>query len=281
MKKKAKIKLLVALSFILSGFILFVGTMMALKWDFKKLQTVKYETKRYTITESFESISIVASTADVAIVSTEEATASVVCYEKEKVNNSVAVKNGVLTVEETDSRKWYQRFSLGFEQTTVTVYLPKAEYALVSVELSTGDITLQNLQAASILLSVSTGTVSVSETSCAGDFWVSVSTGEMKLRDVTCKNFTSEGSTGDIELYNVLVSEKMKIERSTGDVEFSGCDAAEIFIETSTGDVGGTLLSPKQFIVETSTGEIDVPKNTMGGRCQINTSTGDVEIAVR
>jgi DUF4097 and DUF4098 domain-containing protein YvlB len=107
-----------------------------------------------------------------------------------------------------------------------------------------------------------------------------VSTGETHIADLKCKNFTSTGDTGDITLRNVVASEKLSIERGTGDIEFADCDAAEIFIKTDTGDVEGTLLTGKVFVVETDTGSIEVPKNTTGGKCQISTDTGDIEIDI-
>ena len=80
---------------------------------------------------------------------------------------------------------------------------------------------------------------------------------------------------------NVIVVDRLSVERSSGDVSFVGCDAAEIVISTSTGDVEGTLLSDKIYIIKTSTGDVNVPDSAQGGRCEITTSTGDVKIRVR
>ena len=260
MKKSVKTKLCLAASFVLSGLLLFVGVMTALGWDFKKLQTVEYETKQYKITETVQSLSIKGSTGNVMILPTQEAAARVVCYEKTGVSNSVSVQDGVLTIEEAETKKWYQFLSISFEKPTVTVYLPQGEYGCISIKMSTGDISLQNLAANEVSLGLSTG--------------------DIELRGVSCHNFKAKTSTGDIELYNVLASQKMSIETSTGDVELHGCDGAELDITTSTGSVEGSLLSSKEFFVETSTGKVDVPKGTTGGKCTIHTSTGDVEITI-
>ena len=83
-----------------------------------------------------------------------------------------------------------------------------------------------------------------------------------------------------ISLKNVIATEKISIESDVGDIKFEGSDAAEIYFKTSTGDVAGTLLSEKIFITDTSTGRISVPKTTTGGKCEIKTSTGDIEIAI-
>ena len=258
--KKKKIKLWIAVSLVVSGLLLFAGLMTALGWDFKKLQTVEYETKQYEITQTVQSLSIEGMTGDVVILPTQEASARVVCYQQTEIKYSVSVVDGVLTIDEVDTRKWYLHFSISFESPTITVYLPQGEYSTLSVKMSTGDLSLQNLVVNEVSLSLSTG--------------------KIELRGVHCTNLNAKTSTGDIELYNVIASQKMNIQSSTGDVELHGCDGAEIAITTSTGDVEGSLLSPKEFIIQTSTGKVDVPKSTTGGKCTIRTSTGDVEIII-
>lgn len=150
----------------------------------------------------------------------------------------------------------------------------------VSVERSTGNVKFDRCEAAELYVKTSTGKVTVSNVTCEGDVKVSVSTGKTYLTDVTCKSVTSNGDTGDISMENVIAAEKVSIERDTGDVRFDGCDAAEIFVETDTGNVTGTLLSEKVFITRTDTGNVNVPKTITGGRCEITTDTGNIEIEV-
>ena len=80
---------------------------------------------------------------------------------------------------------------------------------------------------------------------------------------------------------NVVATGTISIKSDTGDVRFEGSDAIEISVKTDTGDVTGTLLSEKVFITETSTGSINVPKTTSGGKCEITTSTGDINISIK
>ena len=49
---------------------------------------------------------------------------------------------------------------------------------------------------------------------------------------------------------------------------------------TDTGEVKGTLRSEKIFFTESDTGKISVPKSVTGGRCEITTDTGDIEIEI-
>ncbi len=320
MRKGVKIWLLTATLLVLIGTVIFVGAMMAIGGDFAGLSTVEYETNDYVIEESYRDIRIVADTADVVLVPSEDEATRASCYEQTNIKHSVAVKDGALVIEVEDTRKWYEHIGIGFHSPKLTLSIPKGEYGALAVNLSTGDleiskelhfesmdlsgstgdvkneasvsdfmriqtstgdIRVEQVFAASLEVSTTTGDVTVSKLSCVEDLTVRVTTGRVGLSDVACRNLHSVGDTGDLILRNVIAAESFSIERSTGDVRLDGCDAAEITVTTDTGDVKGSLLSEKVFIVNTDTGRKEVPKTVTGGRCEITTDTGDIIITVR
>ncbi len=320
MKKSTIAWLIVAASLVLIGALIFGGLIMALKFDFSKLNTAKIETNTHTISESFDSIAIDADTADITFLPSEDEDCKVVCHEQDNLKHSVEVVNGALTVKRIDTRKWYEHIGIfSFGKTSVTVYLPQSEYSSLSInadtsdvsipndfkfeninvilstgdvtcsasasgkmsfKASTGDIKLENLSAGCIDISVSTGKITVLSVVCEGDINLKASTGDATLTNITCKNLSSKASTGKLVMNNVIASGNFSIERDTGDVKFERCDAGEITIVTDTGNVKGTLLSDKIFIVDTDTGRKDVPETTTGGKCKITTDTGDIKIII-
>lgn len=300
MRTGTKVWLITAASLVLLGCILFVGVMTTLGWDFSKLSTHKYETSEHEISEEFSSISIYTETAHVTFVPSEDQKCRVVCYEDEKARHSVFVEDGSLVIRRSDDREWYDYIGIGFELPKITVCVPRGEYGELSVRTTTGDVMISDdfsfssidisgntcdvTSYASALgdmkIKLTTGDIKLKNIS-AGDIELSVSTGDVYLSYVACESLTSSGSTGDIELENVIAENKLSVERSTGDVELEKCDAAEIYIKTDTGDVEGSLLTEKVFVTETDTGSVRVPKSTTGGRCKIITDTGDIEITYR
>ena len=112
------------------------------------------------------------------------------------------------------------------------------------------------------------------------DVRLTVLTGKTTIENLKCDGFLSKGNTGDAIFKNVISKGNFEIIRTTGDIEISAFDAAEISIETSTGNVTGTWLTPKTFDAKTNTGEVDVPSNTKGEKCSIKTSTGDIKISI-
>ena len=159
------------------------------------------------------------------------------------------------------------------------VYLPPCGYGSKAREQH-GDISLENITAGELALTVSTGDIAVTNAAVTQDIEINVSTGEAKLQNTTCKSFSSDGSTGDITLENLVASEKLEIERSTGNIILKSSDAAEVDIETDTGDVRGSFKTDKIIFAKTNTGRVDVPKSTSGGRCEIETDPCDIKITV-
>ena len=320
MRTRTKVWFIIAISLVLIGCIVFGGVMTMIKWDFTKLSTGKYETNNYEIAENFNKISIVTDTTDVLLVPSENQKTSVVCYELKNAKHSVTVQNGKLVIEIVDARKWYEYIGINFGTAKITVFIPQGEYGAlfvksgtgnveipkefkfenidisestgnvtnyayasenITIKTSTGNICVENASANTLDLSASTGGVTVSNVTCEGDVKINVSTGKTNLTNIKCKNVVSNGDTGTISLKNVIAAEKFSIERGTGAVKFDGCDAAEIFIETDTGDVRGSLLADKIFVIQTDTGNVDVPKTTSGGKCEITTATGNINISIK
>ncbi len=298
---------------------LFVGAMTMIGWDFMKLSTDKFSTNTHIVGGDFTDIVLTASTAKITFLPAEDGQVTVECFESERQQHAVTVQDGILKIEQRDTRKWYHYIGISFQSPTITVYLPAGEYGSlaldshtgrvnipadfsfknvdvalttgdiiyrasatgdVKIKTSTGDITTENITASSLSLVASTGKITATDVACMGDVTMKVSTGKSYFTNVTCRNLKSEGTTGDTTLKNVVAEKQIFIERDTGDVTLTLCDAAELWLETSTGDVKGTLLTEKVFITSTDTGRVDVPKSVTGGRCEITTDTGDIKITV-
>ena len=154
------------------------------------------------------------------------------------------------------------------------------QFESVDISLSTGDTVCRASVSERIKIKAKTGDITLSGAN-AGSLDLSVTTGNVTVSDVRCASLRSDGSTGDILMKNVIADGMITIERSTGDVSFFKCDGGEISITTHTGDVFGSLISNKIFAAHSSTGDVDVPKTMVGGKCEIVTDTGNINIKIQ
>lgn len=244
----------------------------------------------------------------------------IACCEQKKIQYSVSVKDGMLVIETVDTRKWYDHIGInGFHVPYITVSVPKENFESISIttntgnveipeeihfesisvsantgnitckasaedfiklKTTTGNIAVKELSATSLALSASTGKIMASDITCENEFSVSISTGKTVLNNISCKKLESVGNTGSIFMKNIIAAESLSVMRNTGDIEFNRCDAAEFFAKTTTGNIEGTLLSEKTFITKTTSGAVHVPRGTSGGRCELETNSGDIEIEI-
>lgn len=317
MRRVSKVWLIIGIFLVMIGFGLFAAAMTANRWDFTRLSTAEYVTNVHQIGEAFHSISMESDTADIRFVPSEDGECKVVCQEFAKEEHTVAVADGILTVNVTDGRAWYDYIGINIGETRITIYLPAGEYTALLIHESTGDVEIprdfsfsrleivastgdidnaasasgemkiktgtgdihvESVTAGKLELSVSTGEITAASVICEGELKIHVSTGKTDLIDVKCGSISSTGSTGDISMRDLIADGSLSVQRSTGDIRLDRCDAAELLIKTSTGDVTGSLLSEKVFITKTSTGDVDVPQTLSGGKCDITTDTGDIRI---
>ena len=319
MKIKTKLWLIIATSLILIGCIIFTVVMFKLKWNFYKLSTIDFETNQYEIDEEYSDIKIIGNTADVVFVASNDSKSVITCFESEKEKHIVSVKDKVLTIQLNDSRNLLDHVGVSFYSPKITLNIPSGNYGNLSINLSTGDVSIEkdfsfnsidiegstsdvklsssvyesikiklttgdvfvdDLNVMSLDVTVSTGIVNLTNVTCYDNINIITSTGDVYLANVTCLNLSSTADTGSVLLKNVVASNKLYIKRDTGNVTMEKCDAVEILIITSTGDVSGTIKSEKVFIANTNTGKVDVPTTITGGRCEIQSSTGDITIQI-
>ena len=300
MRKHTKIWLVVAAVLVLGGSILCVTAAASGSWDFGDFSTGSYETNTHPVNDTFRSISIQTDTADIDFLPAQDGLCAVVCREPEKARHTVFVDGGTLTVREEDQREWYDYIGIFSGSAKITVYLPEEAYETLTVRDHTGDVRIpkdfrfqsmditvttgdvENYASAAetVKIHTSTGSIAVDGVS-AGRLDLSVSTGKTEVTDTACETLISDGGTGRITLKNVIATDSISITRGTGDVRFVACDAEEITVRTGTGDVTGTFLTGKNFDVHTNTGRARYPKDSTGGKCQVSTSTGDIELSIQ
>ena len=262
MKTRTNVWLITAASLVILGGLIFVGVMTFMGWNFLGLDSSTFESNLHTVSESFSDISVSAKTADIVFLPAEDGQCRVECYEDVKMKHSVTVKDGTLYIEALDTREWYDHLGPRFKKPKITVCLPEGEYGKLGIKNTTGDIHVESVSVSDLDIAVTTGDISISGVSCAGDVKI-------------------DGVTGDAVMKDLVAGGSLNVKLVTGKVHFDACDAARLTVKTVTGSVSGTLLTDKTFIANTTTGRVSVPDGTSGGRCEITVTTGSINVEIK
>lgn len=270
---------------IAAGILLFGGLiagmagMILLDFDLTRLSTETYTTTTTEITGEFTAISVDADTADVRFIRSENGSCRAVIRESEKETHTISVRENTLIVE-TRETPWWEDFTIfSFVSPEIVLYLPGEAYDTLRIESDTGDTEIPTgFRFDQAEIETDTGDILwyAPVTDCLS---LSTDTGDITAQNFSVGQLRLETDTGDVHLTDVLCRQ-FTAESSTGDICLERFDADSLRIETSTGDVTGTLLSEKIFVTETDTGRVRVPRGSSGGRCEIRTNTGDIELTI-
>ena len=184
-------------------------------------------------------------------------------------------------------------------ETTTGDVTVEGKHKTVSASATTGDVTLRHVDAKELTVSVTTGSihvqkaVAVAVTAAAGTgdviledvitddaIRVTTTTGDQQLLRVLCGSMTLRAGSGCVTLTESVTLGHAAVKTTTGDVTFVRSDAVTLSVDVTTGDVTGSLLTSKIFSVASTSGSVNVPRFSVGGLCEIKTTSGSVRITI-
>lgn len=315
-----KAALTVAMIFIALGAVISFGSFVAMGFDFSRLNAAESESSTYTIEESFKNISMDGAECDIRILPSEDGSCRVVCMESKKIYHTITVTGDTLTIQRTDSRKWYDHIGITYwADMELTLYLPETEYNELYVKSVSGNIdipgdfsfkeaelhntsgdihflasaedaltakavsgsvSVSGQAAKSIEASSTSGEVKISSSEAKKQLTAKSVSGDIDLSDIRSRDITASSTSGDVEFTDVIASGQLRIDTVSGEICLHDSDAGELRLKTTSGDVSGTLLTGKLFSVDTVSGDVDIPRTTAGGECSIKTTSGDIDIEI-
>ena len=182
---------------------------------------IELETHEYEIKENFKDITIIADTADIQFMLSENTNSFVVCEEEKNANHSVIVKENTLRIKVDDNKKWYDDIGINLCTPKITVYLGKSEWGNISLKTDTGNILLDNIIATG-KLAIETDTGNVNFEACdASEVIIETDTGDVTGSFLTDKVVFAESETDNVDIPKVIADEKCEIITDTGDIKIT------------------------------------------------------------
>lgn len=209
---------------------------------------------------------------------------------REEFVPTIENNNGTLSVNCTNKGINFSLFNFGSnenEYITITVPADK-DCTDIQIEGSTADITIRDLCICGSV-DVSTGDIKLSNVS-GEKLYLETSTGDKEINSCRFEELKLHSSTGENKIndstFTTLISDS-----STGDVKIADSEADFITIDTSTGDVKLSLygkMKDYDYNLHSSTGDIRVDDNEYNKdynrdedcdrNIKIHASTGDIKI---
>ena len=198
MRGVRKMPFVIAAVLLAIGALLFIGVMSVHGWDFGRIGEGSFVTNTYEIEEEFASLFIDGSTEDIVFKASSDGKCRVECVENLKRMHTVSVEDGVLKIVENDNSSWLNSLVLSFKKSKTTIYLPLGSYERLTVDSSTGDVSVPDgYKFSSAEIKMSTGDVAFAA-AVTGELKIALSTGDITLEGSVVGSLNLKTSTGDI-----------------------------------------------------------------------------------
>ena len=280
-KKKA---LRFALICVAAGLLISFIALAALDFNFFEMGTMEPVTNTYTVTDRFTNIKVWGAECDVRLVPSEDNTCAVLCHETDRITHTVTVKNGTLTIERTDNRKWYEH--IGFTWSywgpmEVIVSLPERAYGDLYVRTASGEVEIPS--------DFSFDRAEVDGTSGNVRFTAAVKgaarlktvSGDIKAGGMSPETLTATSTSGDITLDAIAVSGAFACKTVSGWQTIRDLTCRGATLNTTSGDVTvSDLIASENIRMEAVSGRLSL------ARCDadtlwLKTVSGDVTGTLR
>lgn len=229
------------------------------------------KTKKYTISEDFDNITVYGQNSSIKVCSSLDDKAYVKCKRNDRVN----VNGDTLTVKEES-----KRFKLiNFDNTRIEIYLPDKEYDRLFIDTVSSSVNIndriifENVEIESTSGSIETD-IDVRDKAI-----ISSASGSVKINDLNNRELAVSTLSGSIKLKDVISDESMIIETASGSVKLDKVDSDYIEITAVSGSVNGKILSNKQYKVSTVSGSVNIPLSSGNNNCVIETVSGSIDIS--
>lgn len=302
MKHAKKIVISVAFLLVAVGGLMMAAAAVKGDFDVDNMKEQSYEMKTFEVTEAFSDIHVEDAECNVRILRAADGKCKVIYPEKQdgSIYHTVTVSDGVLSVRRYDKRKWYQYIGISFDAPDVEVYLPEKVYGQLSarsmsgsirvddgftfesagLESTSGSVQMFSAVTKELKAETASGRITV-ENASPETLAVKSSSGAIVLSHIRSGEVTAKSTSGKMELTDVVAEKNLYAKSVSGGVALDGCDGGKIKLETTSGSVRGTILSDKIFITDSTSGSVKVPRSSVGGECEITTTSGSIDIEIK
>ncbi|WP_139693658.1 DUF4097 family beta strand repeat-containing protein [Sporolactobacillus terrae] len=147
-------------------------------------------------------------------------------------------------------------FTIGWSKLIIEV--PEQAYNQITVDVGSGDLSIEDLQAGHLSLTSGSGDVTAKNNKSRG-------------------NFIVQASSGDIDMQHNQARNEARVSANSGDLDVSDLTAKSTRLETASGDIDVQRYSGS-LIAQANSGDLDIESHQLSGDIDAQVASGDIDI---
>lgn len=262
-----------------AGLLISFVALATLDFNFFEMSTMEPRTNTYTLAEGFSNIKVWGAECDVRLLPSGDGACTVLCNETDRITHTVTVKNGTLTIERTDNRKWFEHIGFTWNYwgpIEVTVYLPERAYKDLDIRTVSGDVEIPDgFSFSRAEVDGTSGDVSFTA-EVEGDLFLKTVSGGIRVGRTAPETLTVESTSGKVIVDSAEVRTAFSCKTISGTQEISNLTCQNATVYSTSGSVlASDLIASDSIRMENVSGSLKL------SRCDadalwLKTVSGDV-----
>ena len=157
--------------------------------------------------------------------------------ENKNLSASIEEKDGKLSFETTNKRKWFS-FEWLKKRPTTKIWLPKGDIVDLELEMNAGAVNIADGE--------------------FGKFDVSMNAGAFSMGEIKCREMSIDMNAGTMNLKNVTANVKAEVDLSAGAMNIQSLISPIFHCDVSAGSVSVGLLKSGSTKIDLSAGSVDL-----------------------
>lgn len=160
------------------------------------------------------------------------------------------------------------------------VTVPQKQYEELKAELSSGDLTAEDLKAKRMEFTTSSGDATL-ERAEGESLTVTASSGDLLLRQITAKTGEIVSTSGDIRVDTWQGGETVSSSATSGDMELGGIDSRHVRLRASSGDIRLTGAGQRAELLDAEMTSGEMVLNDVSGAVRARAAAGDITVRLK
>lgn len=182
----------------------------------------------------------------------------VISWSNSELGIEIDDKNGALAIRNYRKQAFsFMQINMDFQDRATVVKIPTSYTGSITIESGSGNVDASNLSnLASLNVNMSSGHVTLTNVNAA-EVSLSVASGNLNASDLQANNVNVFASSGNISLTTVAAMQSIKLETNSGNHQLSDLNAPTISVRASSGHIDAERIDASDVSFNITSGNID------------------------
>ncbi|MGI6105303.1 MAG: DUF4097 family beta strand repeat-containing protein [Raoultibacter sp.] len=282
MKKATKIVLIIATALVVVGGAMSFGALAAVQFNFKALSTSSDLVNQSYVSErgDYQSIKINGLGENYSIIRGAGEAVEVDYYSSDALEYTFNDEGDTLIIEEKNHPRFmFFNFDTSFYDRNVVIKVPASFTGDIEVGGANSNISVQGIEARSLVVQTAGGDVSVEDMKLAGACSIDCTSGSVKFTSLSVHSLTVNGMSSDVAGKGILAEDKVECAVASGYISLRDAQANAAVLSAASGDINVESLRSSSAIINTMSGSI-TSSALAAEQIEMKAASGDIRAGV-